>query len=155
MKQRTDVDTFIARKVSELREGTGLTQTAAARLSGVHQPTYAKIEKYGHPASFKSLYRIAKAFGVTFHDLVPAESADLTKDVRRRSATEENDALEIKELARACAERQLKAGVDAQAVQPGEDDWADFEALVSDSKDDFAMTVFIREMRQHAVSQAA
>ncbi|WP_171052816.1 helix-turn-helix domain-containing protein [Streptomyces marianii] len=59
------------RRLREVRERAGLTQTAAAKAAGLDRSFYAEVESARHSVSVDRLYAIADALGVSVHELLP------------------------------------------------------------------------------------
>ncbi|RSS46767.1 XRE family transcriptional regulator [Streptomyces sp. WAC08241] len=62
------------RRVREVRERAGLTQTAAAKAAGLDRSFYAEVESARHSVSVDRLYAIADGLGVSVHELLPDNS---------------------------------------------------------------------------------
>lgn len=59
-------------RVIGYRAEHGLSQTAVARMLGMHQPAIARLEAGDHEPSLATLSRLAKVLGVEFHiDITP------------------------------------------------------------------------------------
>jgi DNA-binding XRE family transcriptional regulator len=62
----------VAMRVIGYRVEHGLTQTALARVLGMHQPAIARLEAGDHEPSLATLSRLARKLGVEFHiDITP------------------------------------------------------------------------------------
>jgi DNA-binding XRE family transcriptional regulator len=71
----------IARLVSDLRTGTGLSQVELARKAGVSQPMIARLEKGDsrRKPTFDTVFRLMKVLGYTI-------SIHVQKEKRKRAA---------------------------------------------------------------------
>jgi DNA-binding XRE family transcriptional regulator len=65
--ERTALAQAVAMRVIGYRIEHGLSQTALARLLGMHQPAIARLEAGDHEPSLATLSRLARALGVEFH----------------------------------------------------------------------------------------
>lgn len=63
----------IGKRIAEIREQTGLTQSGLARDIGISQSAISQIEAGERNPSFDMLRQIAKALGVSVPHLVGAE----------------------------------------------------------------------------------
>jgi DNA-binding XRE family transcriptional regulator len=66
-QERTALAHAVAMRVIGYRIGHGLSQTALARLLGMHQPAIARLEAGDHEPSLATLSRLARKLGVEFH----------------------------------------------------------------------------------------
>jgi DNA-binding XRE family transcriptional regulator len=64
---RTALAHAVAMRVIGYRIGHGLSQTALARLLGMHQPAIARLEAGDHEPTLATLSRLARVLGVEFH----------------------------------------------------------------------------------------
>jgi ribosome-binding protein aMBF1 (putative translation factor) len=70
--ERTALAHAVAMRVIGYRVEHGLSQTALARLLGMHQPAIARLEAGDHEPSLATLSRLARILGVEFHiDITP------------------------------------------------------------------------------------
>jgi DNA-binding XRE family transcriptional regulator len=70
--ERSALAHAVAMRVIGYRVDHGLTQTALARLLGMHQPAIARLEAGDHEPSLATLSKLARALGVEFHiDITP------------------------------------------------------------------------------------
>jgi ribosome-binding protein aMBF1 (putative translation factor) len=70
--ERTALAHAVAMRVIGYRVERGLSQTALARMLGMHQPAVARLEAGGHEPSLATLSRLARVLGVEFHiDITP------------------------------------------------------------------------------------
>jgi ribosome-binding protein aMBF1 (putative translation factor) len=70
--ERTALAHAVAMRVIGYRIDHGLSQTALARLLGMHQPAIARLEAGDHEPSLATLSRLAKVLGIEFHiDITP------------------------------------------------------------------------------------
>lgn len=65
--ERTALAHAVAMRVIGYRVEHGLSQTALARLLGMHQPAIARLEAGDHEPSLATLSRLARRLGVEFH----------------------------------------------------------------------------------------
>jgi DNA-binding XRE family transcriptional regulator len=69
---RTALAHAVAMRVIGYRVEHGLSQTALARVLGMHQPAIARLEAGDHEPSLATLSRLARFLGVEFHiDITP------------------------------------------------------------------------------------
>jgi ribosome-binding protein aMBF1 (putative translation factor) len=70
--ERTALAHAVAMRVIGYRAAHGLSQTALARLLGMHQPAIARLEAGDHEPSLATLSRLAARLGIEFHiDITP------------------------------------------------------------------------------------
>ena len=60
----------IGKRIKQLREEKGFSQSSVAKYLGISQKTFSKIEKGNHPLSSGTLKRISDLFGVEAKALV-------------------------------------------------------------------------------------
>lgn len=65
--EQTALAHAVAMRVIGYRVEHGLSQTALARLLGMHQPAIARLEAGDHEPSLATLSRLARRLGVEFH----------------------------------------------------------------------------------------
>ena len=70
----------IGKRIAEIREDAGMSQSALARAVGISQSAISQIEAGDRNPSFEMLRSIAKALGVTPAYLVGPEETGLTRD---------------------------------------------------------------------------
>lgn len=69
---RTALAHAVAMRVIGYRIDHSLSQTALARMLGMHQPAVARLEAGDHEPSLATLSRLAKVLGIEFHiDITP------------------------------------------------------------------------------------
>lgn len=70
--ERSALAHAVAMRVIGYRVEHGLSQTALARILGMHQPAVARLEAGDHEPSLATLSRLAGKLGVEFHiDITP------------------------------------------------------------------------------------
>jgi ribosome-binding protein aMBF1 (putative translation factor) len=70
--ERTALAHAVAMRIIGYRVDHGLSQTALARLLGMHQPAIARLEAGDHEPSLATLSRLARVLGLEFHiDITP------------------------------------------------------------------------------------
>ena len=70
--ERTALAHAVALRIIGYRVDHGLSQTALARLLGMHQPASARLEAGDHAPSLATLSRLARVLGLEFHiDITP------------------------------------------------------------------------------------
>jgi ribosome-binding protein aMBF1 (putative translation factor) len=70
--ERTTLAHAVAMRVIGYRIDHGLSQTALARMLGMHQPAIARLEAGDHEPSLATLSRLARVLGIEFHiDITP------------------------------------------------------------------------------------
>jgi ribosome-binding protein aMBF1 (putative translation factor) len=70
--ERTTLAHAVAMRVIGYRIDHGLSQTALARILGMHQPAIARLEAGDHEPSLATLSRLARVLGIEFHiDITP------------------------------------------------------------------------------------
>jgi ribosome-binding protein aMBF1 (putative translation factor) len=72
--ERTALAHAVAMRVIGYRVEHSLSQTALARLLGMHQSAIARLEAGDHEPSLATLSRLARMLGIEFH-------IDITRDV--------------------------------------------------------------------------
>jgi transcriptional regulator with XRE-family HTH domain len=70
MSKRKAVPGF-SRRLCELREAQGLTQSQLAKVAGTHPDSIVKLENGTRQPSLELAYRLAKALGVSLDRFVP------------------------------------------------------------------------------------
>ena len=82
--ERLTVPRELSLYLLSIRSERGLTETAFARLLGMSQPAYSRLELGEHVPTIPTLKRFANALGVTFRlDIRPdrAEGADRSSEI--------------------------------------------------------------------------
>ena len=74
---RTALAHAVAMRVIGYRVERGLSQTALARLLGMHQPAIARLEAGEHEPSLAMLSRLATRLGIEFHIDITSEAFSL------------------------------------------------------------------------------
>jgi len=70
--ERTALAHAVAMRIIGYRVDHGLSQTALARLLGMHQSAIARLEAGDHEPSLATLSRLARVLGLEFHiDITP------------------------------------------------------------------------------------
>src|SRR5215475_10681904 len=76
-QERTALAHAVAMRVIRYRIDQGLSQTALARLLGMHQPAIARLEAGDHEPSLATLSRLARVLGFEFHIAITPDSFEL------------------------------------------------------------------------------
>lgn len=72
---RTELAHAVAMRVLKYRTENGLSQSALARLLGMHQPAIARLEAGDHEPALATLERLARGLDIEFHiDITPEAS---------------------------------------------------------------------------------
>ena len=80
--ERTAVPRALALYLFRQRSERGLTETEFARLLGMSQPAYSRLDLGEHVPTIKTLKKIANALGVTFRiDIRPNDVSEATEVV--------------------------------------------------------------------------
>jgi ribosome-binding protein aMBF1 (putative translation factor) len=70
--ERTTLAHAVAMRVIDYLTSRGLSQTALARILGLHQSAIARLEAGDHEPSLATLSRLARKLGAEFHiDITP------------------------------------------------------------------------------------
>jgi len=70
--ERTALAHAVAMRVIGYRVERGLSQSALARMLGMHQSAIARLEAGDHEPSLATLWRLARRLGLEFHiDITP------------------------------------------------------------------------------------
>ena len=75
--ERTALAHAVAMRIIGYRIDHGLSQTALARLLGMHQPAIARLEAGDHEPSLATLSRLARVLGLEFHIAITPHSFEL------------------------------------------------------------------------------
>ncbi|TCL74187.1 DNA-binding XRE family transcriptional regulator [Hydrogenispora ethanolica] len=70
-------------KIKALREQSGMSMNALARLSGVAQSSLSGIESGKQYPTFDNLERIIKALGLTLSDFFSEEKPDYSPEIQK------------------------------------------------------------------------
>lgn len=80
--ERTAVPRALALYLMRVRRERGLTETEFARLLGMSQPAYWRLDLGEHVPTIKTLKKISNALGVTFRiDIRPDDASEATEVV--------------------------------------------------------------------------
>ena len=74
----------VASRIKELREISGYSRHAVAKLVGVEYDTYKDYEESGADIPISVLYKLANEFGVDFTEILTGKSRNSTPTVSSR-----------------------------------------------------------------------